>query len=163
MKNKCRKALVLWAVCVLTAILAVPVRYVAANPGSGGPLTAGLEESMDAMFGNVQLPGAVSRDLNTLYEKHRDEVVAITEEDPGLIVEIVQIGIELMPGIREARRNGGRLSMARSTYNRGQALLDRYAAAGSPDLASDVGRVKSLLERRTREVGPDRLLLDLSR
>lgn len=149
--------------CAALAVLVFPGEKCRADTGVGGLLSAGLEETMDSMFGGCLLPGPVSRDLDALYQRHRDEVVSITEDDPTLLVEIVRIGVELMPGIEEAKRNGGRLPMSRGTYNRGQALLDRYATAGSPGLASDVGTIKRLIETHTREVAPEHLVLDLSR
>ncbi len=89
------------------------------------------------------------RQLTALYYQHTEELKMLLASDPGLAVDTVQVVLKLLPSFRAAgAERSPSIRVEAGTFAAGEQLLDRYEAAGSPDLQQAVQRVRAYIDAR---------------
>ena len=115
------------------------------------------------LFQGINIHSPLGDEFNGLYLRNKAEIHRIVDRNPGIVWETVELAIELLPALRSADQNGGKINVEKKLYTRATDLAGKCESLAGPQLARDLKRAKSLLEKRTTELDPGQLTIDLTK
>ncbi|MEN6483564.1 MAG: hypothetical protein ABFD98_01670 [Syntrophobacteraceae bacterium] len=125
------------------------------RPGNGG-------DGLADLLGGIAIPSATANVFNGIYARHGRELTSILSDNPAIVWDTLDILLDVLPGLRAVPANGGRLFVTRAEYDRAAILLQRFMALSSDGLAEDLGKARAMIDRRLKETGEGKIVIDLN-
>jgi hypothetical protein len=114
------------------------------------------------LFDGIRIHSPLGDEFNELYSRNQTEIYGIVDRNPMIVWETVEIALDLMPALRSVDQNGGKLCVDKQLYSKATDFFWKCKSLASPQLAGDLMKAKTLVERRTTELNARQLLIDLN-
>lgn len=118
--------------------------------------------SLQDLLDQLQIPPATVARFETLYRRHRSELTRVVTNNPGLLWKTLGLVVDALPALREVRDHRGKLVLSQQLFARANDLCSQYERLASPGLAGDLENIKKFVDRRTRRVDSNHVMINLN-
>lgn len=137
------------------------------TPAPESARTPARDETTAAALGNlvgtIAVPEKASRMLNGVYERNKDEIYRILNENPYILWKTIGLVAGALPALTLITEQGGRLYLDRQTYSKANSLYEEYRELASPRFTAELDQTKSYIDQRTEETGSGDVVIDLNK
>jgi hypothetical protein len=123
----------------------------------------GNVQALGNLLQGVEIRSPLGDEFNIIYDRNRAEIHQLVDRNPEIIWDTLGLVLDLLPALRSADRNGGKLYVEKQLYARATDLYWKCESLASPGLARDLKRAKSLVESRMIELNSRQLVIDLNK
>lgn len=110
----------------------------------------------------IRVPERSSQEFALLYQRHKDEILQILSDRPAMILQVIEIFIEALPGLKAIDSSQGRLYLDKKLFQKGESFLAAFEQCCSYELASDLRRTRRFVLDRLEELPNDQVVIDLN-
>jgi hypothetical protein len=151
---------------ISTVFASVGVATVFASPPAAArsqedPGMSGNRELLGALVNNLDFSAPLPSRLLSLLAPHEQQLERIFKQNPELITEGLVLVIAALPALQSMSEDNRTMELDKGTYAKAQSLLDKCEFLATPDLARDLERARTLMDKHIRQVGETTLIVDL--
>jgi len=114
------------------------------------------------LLGTIAVPEKAGQMFDDLYYRNETEIYRILNENLLLLWQTICLVADALPTLRLMTAQGGKFHLDAPTYSRANDLYEVFRGLAGPQLAADLQKARSYVDRRTKQKGSGQVLIDLN-